>query len=67
MGNNANKTIPLTEPELDEFQDITNFTGDEIINLYTHFRLFTQIDIDDGVIDYNEFCKALNIHQSMIA
>ena len=65
MGTNNSK-VTLTNPEIDEYSNMTSLNAEEIVALHAHFKSFSTIDVDDGVIDYKEFCIALNIEDSLI-
>ena len=66
MGAGRSKLNLLKSHELDEFAKVTAFSLDQISNLYTHFKAISAIEKDDGVIDYDEFCAALEIEKTLI-
>jgi len=66
MGIGKSKFNLLKSHELDEFAKVTAFTLDQINNIYTHFKAISSIEKDDGVIDYDEFCAALETEKSLI-
>jgi hypothetical protein len=66
MGLNKSKAYVLKGHELDEFSKITAFSLDEINNLYTHFKAISSLERDDGVIDYDEWCAALETEKTLI-
>lgn len=66
MGVGKSKSTLLKSHELDEFAKVTAFSLDQINNLYTHFKAISAIEKDDGVIDYDEFCAALDIQKTLI-
>lgn len=44
-----------------EFSKVSTFTGEEINDLYLYFNQLSKAKRDDGVIDYEEFCLAVNL------
>jgi len=66
MGIGKSKSNLLKSHELDEFAKVTAFSLDQINNLYTHFKAISSIEKDDGVIDYDEFCAALETEKTLI-
>ena len=61
------KIIPkLKFHELDEFTKQTDFEDDKIESFYTHFYSISNLSIEDGVIDYNEFCQKINQNSNKI-
>lgn len=66
MGIGKSKSNLLKSHELDEFAKVTAFSLDQINNLYTHFKAISALEKDDGVIDYDEFCAALETEKSLI-
>ena len=63
---NSKRAGSLKEGEVREFSKVSNFSQCEICNLYEYYKYFSASNIDDGVIDYTEFCQALNIESSLI-
>lgn len=62
MGSKPSKSVPkLKNAEIQEFSKQTLFSNEKIETLYTHFYSISTSRIDDGVIDYAEFCNTLNI------
>lgn len=51
----------LKTSEIQEFSKQTLFSNDKIENLYTHFYTISTSKVDDGVIDFVEFCSALRL------
>lgn len=45
---------------------MTPFNSTEINNIYTHFKSISKMEKDDGVIDYDEWCAALEAEKSLI-
>ncbi len=66
MGLGKSKSNLLKSHELDEFAKVTAFSLDQINNIYTHFKAISALEKDDGVIDYDEFCAALETEKSLI-
>ena len=60
MGNNKSKESNMKPNELNEFINMTSFPSDVLIKLYDHFKHFSSLHTDDGIIDYNEFCAFIN-------
>ena len=50
----------LNESELKEFQNMTHFSRNTLIKLHNYYRRFSAVQIDDGVIDFEEFCLVIN-------
>jgi Ca2+-binding EF-hand superfamily protein len=56
MGNSIKKNSNfLKSNELNEFHNMTSLSEDILIKLHEHYRKFSAIQTDDGVIDYIEF------------
>lgn len=60
MGNAKTKEILLKPNELNEFHNMTSLSTEILIKLHEHYRRFSAINTDDGVIDYKEFCTLIN-------
>jgi Ca2+-binding EF-hand superfamily protein len=60
MGNHKAKEATLKSSELNEFHNMTLFSNEHILKLYDHYRHFSSLKNDDGVIDFDEFCLILN-------
>lgn len=60
MGNTKTKEVLLKQNELNEFHNMTSLSTEILIKLHEHYRRFSSISSDDGVIDYNEFCILIN-------
>ena len=50
-----------------EFSKVSTFTSDEINDLYLYFNQLSKSKKDDGVIDYEEFCQAIGLHDGIYA
>lgn len=50
-----------------EFSKVSTFTSDEINDLYLYFNQLSKAKRDDGVIDYEEFCLAVNLPDGIYA
>jgi serine/threonine-protein phosphatase 2B regulatory subunit len=62
MGSKTSKSLPkLKNAEIQEFSKQTLFSNEKIESLYTHFYSISTSRVDDGVIDYSEFCNTLNL------
>ena len=60
MGNSIKKEeVFLKTNELNEFHNMTSLSTDILIKLHEHYRKFSAIQTDDGVIDYKEFCTLI--------
>jgi Ca2+-binding EF-hand superfamily protein len=66
MGNNKSKEATMKSSEITEFQNMTSFSPDILIKLYDHYKHFSALQTDDGVIDYDEFCVLLNRNNKII-
>jgi Ca2+-binding EF-hand superfamily protein len=60
MGGGKSKSTILKDTELNEFKNLTSFPNDIVIKLHNHYKHFSSVQIDDGVIDYSEFCALIN-------
>jgi len=60
MGNAKTKEVLLKPNELNEFHNMTSLSTEILIKLHEHYRRFSAIKTDDGVIDYTEFCTLIN-------
>ena len=49
----------LKSNELNEFHNMTSLSEEILIKLHDHYRKFSAIKTDDGVIDYTEFCTLI--------
>ena len=65
MGNKSSSHNTLKTKEIKEFQVMTHFDETEICALYNHFRYIAQSGKADGVIDKDEFQKALGLKNSL--
>ena len=52
----------LTKKQLKDAVSGTHFTEQEIVTLYEHFKAISSSELDDGVIDKNEFLRAVGFH-----
>ncbi len=50
--------------ELQDYANQSDLTYEEVVSIYVLFRFISTIVEDDGVIDYEEFCKAHGINDS---
>lgn len=61
MGNkNPTREVYLKSNELNEFHNMTSLSTGILIKLHEHYRRFSALKTDDGVIDYSEFCTLIN-------
>ncbi len=60
MGNQKTKEVLLKANELNEFHNMSSLSTEILIKLHEHYRRFSAIKTDDGVIDYLEFCTLIN-------
>lgn len=67
MGNAKTKEVLLKPNELNEFHNMTSLSTEILIKLHEHYRRFSSINTDDGVIDYNEFCFLINKSNTNLA
>lgn len=56
MGNSKSNHTILKSSELNEFHNMTLFSNDVLIKLHDYYRLFSSVQTDDGLIDFDEFC-----------
>jgi Ca2+-binding EF-hand superfamily protein len=62
MGSSPSKVVPaLKTTEVQEFSKQTLISSDKIETLYAHYYNISTSLIDDGVIDFPEFCSTLQI------
>jgi Ca2+-binding EF-hand superfamily protein len=66
MGNKESKEVTLKTSELNEFHNMTLFPNDVLIKLHDHYRHFSAIQTDDGVIDFNEFYTLMNKNEKVL-
>ena len=59
MGTTKSKETTLKTSELNDFHNMTLFSNDTLIKLHDYYKHFSSIQIDDGVIDFDEFCIIL--------
>lgn len=59
MGIIKTKETTLKTSELNEFHNMTLFSHEILIKLHEYFKKFSSVKIDDGVIDYDEFCHII--------
>lgn len=59
MGNVKHKDVKLKSNELNEFHNMTSLSTEILIKLHEHYRRFSALKTDDGVIDYTEFCTLI--------
>lgn len=64
MGQIKTKETTLKTSELNEFHNMTLFSHEILIKLHEYFKKFSSIKVDDGVIDYEEFCHIINKNNS---
>jgi hypothetical protein len=64
MGGNKSRQTTLKASEVVEFSKVSTFTCEEINDLYSYYRVFSMSQVDDGVIDFAEFCEALGCEDS---
>jgi Ca2+-binding EF-hand superfamily protein len=67
MGNAKTKEVLLKPNELNEFHNMTSLSTEILIKLHEHYRRFSSINTDDGVIDYKEFCTLINKFNTNLA
>ena len=67
MGNGKKKEVLLKPNELNEFHNMTSLSTEILIKLHEHYRRFSAINTDDGVIDYKEFCTLINKSNTNLA
>ncbi len=67
MGNTKTKEFLLKPNELNEFHNMTSLSTEILIKLHEHYRRFSAINSDDGVIDYKEFCILINKSNTNLA
>lgn len=60
MGSGKSKSTILKDTELNEFKNLTSFSNEIVIKLHNHYKHFSSIQVDDGVIDYSEFCSLIS-------
>ena len=60
MGGGNSKSTILKDAELNEFKNLTSFSNEIVIKLHNHYKHFSSVQIDDGVIDYSEFCALIS-------
>lgn len=63
MGTSESKKLKETTlklPELNEFHLITSFSNEILLKLHEHYRHFSAVHSDDGLIDFDEFCTLIN-------
>ena len=68
MGNHITKTkdsTTLLPNEIQDFQNVTSFDDEILIKLHNHYKRFSSIQTDDGVIDYQEFAELINKDNNM--
>lgn len=66
MGAKKSKELKLKSNELTEFQKMTYFSNDSLTNLYDYYRHFSSVEIDDGVIDFSEFCMIIKKNDNIL-
>ncbi len=66
MGSSVPKFKSLKLHELYEYTKVSNFTQDEIRELYIYYQHFSSKQLDDGMISYSEFCEALGLKDSVV-
>lgn len=67
MGNTNPSSILITPTECEEFSSISKFKENEIVHLFKHFENISKSQLDDGVIDYQEFINCLGIKDSLVS
>lgn len=68
MGKPQSKSIDSTSllpNEIHDFQSITSFSDEILIKLHNHYKRFSSLQTDDGVIDYAEFSEILRKDNNM--
>ena len=60
MGSGKSKSTILKDTELNEFKNLTSFSNEIVIKLHNHYKHFSSVQVDDGVIDYSEFCSVIS-------
>lgn len=55
----------LLPNEIHDFQSITSFSDEVLIKLHNHYKRFSSLQTDDGVIDYAEFSEIINRDNNM--
>ncbi len=66
MGSGGIKFSKLLKSEVEEYVNMTKLTTKEVSSLYSHFQIFSAIEADNGQINYNEFCLAINAKPSIL-
>jgi Ca2+-binding EF-hand superfamily protein len=66
MGAKKSKELKLKSNELSEFQKMTYFSNESLISLYDYYRHFSSVEIDDGVIDFSEFCMIIKKNDNIL-
>ena len=59
MGGGSVTGSRLKTSEVLEFAKVSTFSHGEINDLHSYYRTLSMSNIDDGVIDFEEFCTAL--------
>lgn len=62
----SNKVPKLRQCELIEFSRQTLFSPEEVEMLYKRFYEISKSEVDDGVIDFSEFCQNTRLPNSQI-
>lgn len=68
MGSKPTKTkdsTSLLPNEIQDFHNITSFSENILIKLHNHYKKFSSLQTDDGVIDYAEFSEIMNKDNNM--
>ena len=67
MGTASAKEEPnLKAHELEEYSKITSFSHAELDMLYKYYMYISASKVDDGVIEFVEFCHALSLPDSLV-
>ena len=66
MGHTESKYRELKLHELYEYAKVCGFSHEEIKQLYIYYQYFSSFQVNDGMINYGEFCKALGLEDSLV-
>lgn len=62
---NDSNSLSLLPNEIQDFQNISNFSDEVLIKLHDHYKRISSLQTDDGVIDYGEFSEIINKDNNM--
>jgi Ca2+-binding EF-hand superfamily protein len=66
MGNGKVKSTCLKNNELQDFHNMTLFSTKTLIILHGYYDYYSAILIDDGVLDYDEFCQMVGRKDNLL-